>query len=205
MRCAQNTLRFKRALQSEELPVEKLRYVLNRAPKFTDLNAKSRVKRMAESLSISIDVQSARWREANHTGQRSWHATGDVCTQKPAAHARSQSWQHPFMTLNGSGRSRLSPNRKYVPMFSKYKKSGSARCKSGRTRNVTPIASGGANGSTSHNAQGFTALPRAPVDKDRKRKQRMSDIKLELHRALLDNLNLAALEHATEAGFARRD
>jgi pilus assembly protein CpaE len=57
MRCAQNTLRFKRALQAEELPVEKLRYVLNRAPKFTDLNAKSRVKRMAESLSISIDLQ----------------------------------------------------------------------------------------------------------------------------------------------------
>jgi pilus assembly protein CpaE len=56
MRCAQNALRFKRALQSEELPVEKLRYVMNRAPKFTDLNAKSRVKRMAESLSISIDV-----------------------------------------------------------------------------------------------------------------------------------------------------
>lgn len=57
MRCAQNALRFKRALQSEELPVEKLRYVLNRAPKFTDLNAKSRVKRMAESLEISIDLQ----------------------------------------------------------------------------------------------------------------------------------------------------
>ncbi|UWR27292.1 AAA family ATPase [Sulfitobacter sp. S223] len=57
MRSAQNTLRFKRALQSEELPVEKLRYVLNRAPKFTDLNAKSRVKRMAESLEISIDLQ----------------------------------------------------------------------------------------------------------------------------------------------------
>ncbi|MFT6676310.1 MAG: pilus assembly protein CpaE [Sulfitobacter sp.] len=57
MRSAQNALRFKRALQSEELPVEKLRFVLNRAPKFTDLNAKSRVKRMAESLDISIDVQ----------------------------------------------------------------------------------------------------------------------------------------------------
>lgn len=57
MRCAQNTLRFKRALQSEELPVEKLRYVLNRAPKFTDLSSKGRVKRLAESLSISIDVQ----------------------------------------------------------------------------------------------------------------------------------------------------
>ena len=57
MRCAQNTLRFKRALQSEDLPLEKLRFVLNRAPKFTDLSAKSRVKRMAESLSISIDLQ----------------------------------------------------------------------------------------------------------------------------------------------------
>lgn len=56
MRCAQNTLRFKRALQSEELPVEKLRYVMNRAPKFTDLSAKSRVKRMAESLDISIEI-----------------------------------------------------------------------------------------------------------------------------------------------------
>ena len=57
MRCAQNTLRFKRALQAEDLPIEKLRYILNRAPKFTDLNAKSRVKRMAESLDISMDVQ----------------------------------------------------------------------------------------------------------------------------------------------------
>jgi pilus assembly protein CpaE len=57
MRCAQNTLRFKRALQSEELPVEKLRYVMNRAPKFTDLSGKSRIKRMAESLGISIDLQ----------------------------------------------------------------------------------------------------------------------------------------------------
>jgi pilus assembly protein CpaE len=57
MRSAQNALRFKRALQSEELPIEKLRYVLNRAPKFTDLNGKSRVKRLAESLSISIDLQ----------------------------------------------------------------------------------------------------------------------------------------------------
>ena len=36
------------------------------------------------------------------------------------------------------------------------------------------------------------------VDKERKRKERMGEIKLELHRALLDNLNLAALEHATE-------
>lgn len=57
MRSAQNTLRIKRALQSEQLPFEKLRFVLNRAPKFTDLNGKSRIKRLAESLSINIEVQ----------------------------------------------------------------------------------------------------------------------------------------------------
>lgn len=56
MRCAQNTLRLKRALQSEDLPFEKIRFVLNRAPGFTDLNGKSRVKRLADSLGISIDV-----------------------------------------------------------------------------------------------------------------------------------------------------
>ncbi|EEB70562.1 MAG: AAA family ATPase [Phaeobacter italicus] len=57
MRSAQNALRLKRALQSEDLPFEKLRFALNRAPKFTDLSGKSRVKRMAESLGISIDLQ----------------------------------------------------------------------------------------------------------------------------------------------------
>jgi pilus assembly protein CpaE len=57
LRSAQNVLRMLRALKAEGLPHEKLRYVLNRAPKFTDLSAKSRVKRMAESLDISIDVQ----------------------------------------------------------------------------------------------------------------------------------------------------
>lgn len=57
MRSAQNALRMKRALQSENLPFEKLRFVLNRAPKFTDLSGKTRVKRLAESLGITIEVQ----------------------------------------------------------------------------------------------------------------------------------------------------
>ena len=57
LRTAQNALRLVRALKAEGLPHEKLRYVLNRAPRFTDLSAKSRVKRMAESLDISIEVQ----------------------------------------------------------------------------------------------------------------------------------------------------
>ncbi len=56
MRSAQNALRLKRALKSEELPIEKLRFCLNRAPKFTDLSGKSRIKRMAEGLEISIEV-----------------------------------------------------------------------------------------------------------------------------------------------------
>lgn len=57
MRSAQNTLRFKRALQAEELPIEKLRYAVNRAPKFTDLSGKTRIKRMSENLDISIELQ----------------------------------------------------------------------------------------------------------------------------------------------------
>jgi pilus assembly protein CpaE len=57
MRSAQNTLRLLRALKAEELPYEKLRYVMNRAPGFTDVTGKSRVKRLAESLDIKIEVQ----------------------------------------------------------------------------------------------------------------------------------------------------
>lgn len=57
LRSAQNVLRLVRALKAEALPHEKLRFVLNRAPKFTDLAAKSRVKRMAESLEIKLELQ----------------------------------------------------------------------------------------------------------------------------------------------------
>ncbi|WP_324753736.1 AAA family ATPase [Roseovarius sp. Pro17] len=57
MRSAQNTLRLKRALKAEDLPLERLRFCMNRAPKFTDMSGKSRVKRMSESLEISIELQ----------------------------------------------------------------------------------------------------------------------------------------------------
>ena len=57
LRSAQNVLRLVRALKAEGLPHEKLRFVLNRAPKFTDLTAKGRVKRLAESLDITLDMQ----------------------------------------------------------------------------------------------------------------------------------------------------
>ncbi len=56
MRSAQNALRMIRALKAEDLPYEKLRYVLNRAPRLTDLSGKSRAKRLAESLDIVIEL-----------------------------------------------------------------------------------------------------------------------------------------------------
>ena len=48
--------------------------------------------------------------------------------------------------------------------------------------------------------------PRAPAelaaaDKEKKRKDRMSQLKVELHKRLLEDLNLAALEHASEASL----
>ncbi len=39
----------------------------------------------------------------------------------------------------------------------------------------------------------------AAADKEKKRKDRLAEIRLELHKRLLDSLNLAALEHAAEA------
>ncbi len=39
----------------------------------------------------------------------------------------------------------------------------------------------------------------APVDKERKRRERIGEIKVELHKRLLENLNLSALEHASES------
>ena len=54
MRSAQNALRFLRALKADDLPYEKVQFIMNRAPKLTDLNGRSRVKRMADSLNIEF-------------------------------------------------------------------------------------------------------------------------------------------------------
>ena len=56
MRSAQNALRFVRTLKAEDLPIEKIQYALNRAPGFTDMNGKARVKRLAESLGIPLNI-----------------------------------------------------------------------------------------------------------------------------------------------------
>ena len=56
MRSAQNAIRMVRALKAEGLPHDKMRYVLNRAPKMTDLGGRARVKRLSEGLEVQIDV-----------------------------------------------------------------------------------------------------------------------------------------------------
>ena len=56
LRSAQNTLRMIRAMKADGIDLKKFRFLLNRAPKFTDLGGKSRAKRMAESLDIEFAV-----------------------------------------------------------------------------------------------------------------------------------------------------
>lgn len=56
MRSAQNLMRYLRVLRGEDLPGEKIQYILNRAPGFADLNGKTRVGRFSESLGININI-----------------------------------------------------------------------------------------------------------------------------------------------------
>ncbi len=85
-------------------------------------------------------------------------------------------------------------------MFSRYRKPGGAgpgpRARQAAAPNVTPIPD---KTPVKVEAKPQKAAARtAPVDKEQKRKQRLSEVKVELHRHLLDNLNLSALENATE-------
>ena len=57
MRSAQNMFRFLRTLKAEDMPLDKIRFVLNRAPGLTDLGGKARVRRVAGSLGIDYAFQ----------------------------------------------------------------------------------------------------------------------------------------------------
>jgi pilus assembly protein CpaF len=88
-------------------------------------------------------------------------------------------------------------------MFSRYKKSAPAAKPQQEAPKATPdkSAQAAAAGVQSVRRQGGNHLvPAHPgvSDKDRKRKERMQELKVELHKRLLDNLNLSALEHASE-------
>jgi len=87
-------------------------------------------------------------------------------------------------------------------MFSKYKKDKTPTSATGEgsAPKVAPMAPPKAANAPTVTRKAPQSAPAqaAPVDKERKRKERMGEIKLDLHRVLLDNLNLSALEHATE-------
>ncbi|QYK40530.1 MAG: CpaF family protein [Paracoccaceae bacterium] len=98
-------------------------------------------------------------------------------------------------------------------MFSRFKKPGDAAPKA-----PPSVAVGAATPSVAppvQTAGNKTAVPLRPVngtagrspaeamaaDKEQKRKERLMELKVELHKRLLENLNLAALEHATESNL----
>ncbi|MCV3272872.1 CpaF family protein [Roseobacter sinensis] len=86
-------------------------------------------------------------------------------------------------------------------MFSKYKKpSSQPPAEAKPAAPVTDIAAAkpAATPVVTRKAAPTAPAQAAPMDKERKRKERMGEIKLDLHRVLLDNLNLSALEHASE-------
>jgi pilus assembly protein CpaF len=96
-------------------------------------------------------------------------------------------------------------------MFSRFKKPDDA---SARPAVMAPVTSAGpaaarvAPSTATQAALAARPLPAAPAprppaeavaaDKEKKRKDRLQELKVELHKRLLENLNLAALEHASE-------
>ncbi|MCG7625647.1 MULTISPECIES: CpaF family protein [unclassified Epibacterium] len=85
-------------------------------------------------------------------------------------------------------------------MFSKYKKPAAAPVAAAPKPAAAPVEAPveGVKTMLRRPAQRKTAEA-APQDRERKRKERLGEIKIELHRELLENLNLAALEKASEA------
>jgi pilus assembly protein CpaF len=90
-------------------------------------------------------------------------------------------------------------------MFSKYKRqsatakpAAAAQPKAAPAPEAQPKAPAPAV-ATLRKPAARTKAEAAPADKERKRKERMGEIKIQLHRELLENLNLAALERASEA------
>ena len=87
-------------------------------------------------------------------------------------------------------------------MFSRYKKSQAS------TGTPEPAVAAAAAATQEKPAESvakrkpiITSRPATaqPMDKEKKRKERLGEIKVELHKHLLDNLNLSALERASEA------
>ncbi|MCV2880513.1 CpaF family protein [Actibacterium sp. XHP0104] len=83
-------------------------------------------------------------------------------------------------------------------MFSRYKKPSETGGAPAAAQSATATASKPRATIKRAPVTPKVAAAPAPMDKERKRKERMAEIKVELHKRLLENLNLAALEHASE-------
>ncbi|MBS9715901.1 CpaF family protein [Pseudohalocynthiibacter aestuariivivens] len=89
-------------------------------------------------------------------------------------------------------------------MFSRYKKpvngtDGAKAAPASPPSNVTPLpTSKPAQTKQSMRKVSKDIAPKESNDKEKKRKERLGEIKVELHKRLLDNLNLSALEHASD-------
>ncbi len=92
-------------------------------------------------------------------------------------------------------------------MFSRYKKPGPkdatpvkpAPAAKAATPEAAPAVPSPQPTAVRRKTQQTTAANAGPLEKEKKRKERLSEIKLELHRSLLENLNLAALDKASES------
>ncbi len=84
-------------------------------------------------------------------------------------------------------------------MFSRYKKSAPEKPKLVEVPKEKAPPQAQAKPSVQRKPTPKAAGRVVPMDKEKKRKERLSEVKLELHKRLLDNLNLAALDTATEA------
>ncbi len=92
-------------------------------------------------------------------------------------------------------------------MFSRYKKPGDKAAvgkaaapasKPAMQPLTRPVEAASAASTSMRRAQAIAPAQTVAMDRDRKRRERLGEIKLELHRSLLDNLNLSALDTATE-------
>ncbi len=90
-------------------------------------------------------------------------------------------------------------------MFSRFKKPDAAAPKASATAPVRSPSEAPAPRQPTSVVQrkpvpsGVASAMAVAADKDKKRKEKMQELKVELHKRLLDNLNLAAIETATEA------
>jgi len=92
-------------------------------------------------------------------------------------------------------------------VFSRYKKSGTETAKPVAATPASPAPAAASPAAAPAapkpiekpvKTSSRAAAQATPADKERKRKERISEIKVELHKELLDNLNLSALEKASE-------